>query len=373
MEQDLLSIEKSARVSKEILAALADGRPATSVEETGLYPELSKTLSEEEFYRLMSERNRRRDKEKSKQNLIKRIRSLRRRRTTMRWSIAAACVAAMLVTGRLIFFDNIPASESAPAGISETVVVITPDGREIALDRDFDRLTDIIAETVPAITSETETPEKFYTIVVPRQRTYGLMLPDSSCVTLNAGSSLSYSDRYNTDNRSVTLKGEGFFDVRKSNKPFTVTCNSIMVTVLGTQFNVNSYDAANFETVLVEGSVSVSSDLFGENIVIQPGQMINISTGTGSWWCKEVDTYVYTAWKNERFYYNGSSLAVMLRQIESWFGITVEYDSEVDPQKIVIYASLSKSLALEEIMKIIETIADVKFIKEGDRYILTRY
>ena len=66
-----------------------------------------------------------------------------------------------------------------------------------------------------------------------------LFLPDSTTVSLNAGSRISYRKfRWNTD-RHVNLEGEAYFQVRKGSR-FDVKTNKGTVTVLGTKFNVKS-------------------------------------------------------------------------------------------------------------------------------------
>src|SRR3712207_7616039 len=58
-------------------------------------------------------------------------------------------------------------------------------------------------------------PEKYYSFSAPNGSKARVALPDNSVVWLNAGSSLRYSDRFNEQNRTVELKGEGYFQVAK--------------------------------------------------------------------------------------------------------------------------------------------------------------
>lgn len=69
-----------------------------------------------------------------------------------------------------------------------------------------------------------------------------MVLPDSSVVTLNHGSRLSYSTDYNKSSRDVRLVGEACFQVaRNEHVPFIVKTRQIDVKVLGTVFNVSAY------------------------------------------------------------------------------------------------------------------------------------
>ncbi len=83
-----------------------------------------------------------------------------------------------------------------------------------------------------------------------------IVLPDASEVLLNAGSKLSYSERNWDSERNLSLEGEAFFKVAKGKK-FTVTTDLGTISVLGTQFNVESRKGF-FEVTCYEGLVSVT-------------------------------------------------------------------------------------------------------------------
>jgi len=84
-----------------------------------------------------------------------------------------------------------------------------------------------------------------------------LTLSDGSTVDLLPSSTLSYREDFNTLKRDVALKGEATFDIaRDVSKPFSVYCNSVLITVLGTRFTVNSYDSNTVtKVVLHEGKI----------------------------------------------------------------------------------------------------------------------
>jgi len=81
-------------------------------------------------------------------------------------------------------------------------------------------------------------------------------LVDNSTVQMHYNSTLSYAKDFSEKNRSVTLEGAAYFDIAKSEKPFTIHTDNGEVTVYGTQFTVFSNDKL-FTVELHEGSVSV--------------------------------------------------------------------------------------------------------------------
>ena len=76
---------------------------------------------------------------------------------------------------------------------------------------------------------------------VPAGDKVQLTLPDKSSVKLNSESSLSYA--YVDGKRVARLKGEGYFQISKDKKhPFVVQVGNLNIEVLGTCFNVYSYE-----------------------------------------------------------------------------------------------------------------------------------
>lgn len=113
---------------------------------------------------------------------------------------------------------------------------------------------------------------------VPRGAKTYIILPDSSSVWLNSGSSLKYSTAFNEQTREVYLEGEAFFDVKKKNnkKPFFVRTHGVSVKVLGTAFNVKAYPNEKVETTVQRGLVQVLSNddkaKKKTNILLHPNQ-----------------------------------------------------------------------------------------------------
>jgi transmembrane sensor len=86
-----------------------------------------------------------------------------------------------------------------------------------------------------------------------------LTLEDGSVVILQPNSRISYPDHFGERKRMVYLHGEAFFQVKRDvTKPFIVSTGNLATQVLGTSFNVKSYDAAgSIEVQVATGRVSV--------------------------------------------------------------------------------------------------------------------
>jgi hypothetical protein len=86
-----------------------------------------------------------------------------------------------------------------------------------------------------------------------------ITLEDGSQVMLKQNSSISYPKHFGEKTRSVLLKGEAFFNVKKNhNKPFIVHTGDLVTEVLGTSFTIKADENENVIEVSVQtGRVSV--------------------------------------------------------------------------------------------------------------------
>jgi ferric-dicitrate binding protein FerR (iron transport regulator) len=96
-----------------------------------------------------------------------------------------------------------------------------------------------------------------------------LRLPDNSIVYLNNFSSLKYLKNFEDGKRTVSLNGEGFFEVtHDSGNPFLVKSpEGVSVKVLGTAFHFQTGTGIdNIELNVTNGSVAIEYRRFNENV-----------------------------------------------------------------------------------------------------------
>ncbi|MEL1239523.1 FecR family protein [Flavobacterium flavipallidum] len=207
----------------------------------------------------------------------------------------------------------------------------------------------------------------FNTLSTPLGGQYNIILGDGTKVFLNAVSSIKYPTQFNGDKRIVELEGEAYFEVSKNkSKPFIVKCGNQMVEVLGTHFNIHNYNDEKFvKTTLLEGSVAVSHG--NERVVLKPGQQSNVSGTLGKIQVKEVDTDLAVAWKNGRFKFDNADLKTVMKQLERWYGIKVEYRGNVSDVRFNGGTFMNKNLS--EVLKVLE-LSNIKFKVEGKTIIV---
>ena len=152
-----------------------------------------------------------------------------------------------------------------------------------------------------------------------------LNLADGTSVRINAESSIKYRRNFNAKSRIVNLIGEGYFQVKKGESPFTVNTKHGSVTVLGTKFNINSRNDM-IEVVVNEGSVSFNPNIENqesENVIIRQGHYINNQTFTP----QTIPHPEYPGWIHNKLILNKTNLETVCDQIERKFDVNIKLDS----------------------------------------------
>jgi len=225
----------------------------------------------------------------------------------------------------------------------------------------------ILAVGVPAVYFSAQHTRE--TAMIEHNSTDGILtvdLPDGSRVFLNEGASLNYLKSFE-EKRDVNLKGEGFFKVMSDPKrPFNVNSGKVVVSVLGTSFNVKETVGMNKVEVFVEsGSVKVSMNEINESITLKPGE-IGIATKTLSTNLQSNENYL--SWKTKDFKFVDESIVDILNVL------TQAYHVEVDPGDLSLQdMRLTTSYYGQSFDAILSTIClalNMDFGKEGKVYTL---
>ncbi len=154
-------------------------------------------------------------------------------------------------------------------------------------------------------------------------------LPDSTSVWLNSNSSIKYRSSF-IRNREVTLNGEAFFNVTEnSKKPFKVLADEVMVTVLGTKFNIASYENEDdIEVVLEEGKLVFSDKSRQQSYVMKPNELIVYNKNSKDYSVETVQTQKYSSWLEGKLVFRNDPLDVIARRLERWYNVKVETRGE---------------------------------------------
>lgn len=196
------------------------------------------------------------------------------------------------------------------------------------------------------------------TIETPRAGQYQVVLPDGTKVWLNAASSLTFPEFFVGNTRKVKLIGEAYFEVAKNkNSPFLVESDLQTVKVLGTHFNINAYkDDLVIKTTLLEGSVEVSNQK--SNQILKPGEQAVVTENASIKINKSIDTDDELAWKNGQFRFNNASLKSILKQLERWYDIKVDYNTLPNKR---FNGMVARKSNLSQVFNMLEKTGNIKF------------
>ncbi len=151
-------------------------------------------------------------------------------------------------------------------------------------------------------------------------------LPDSSKVTLNADSKITFNIKNWENDRMVNLEGEAFFEVKKGSK-FEVKSNQGIVAVLGTSFNIYARED-NYKVACLTGKVKVSTAKNTNHQVLTPGFRTSIVDNIVNRPTKLSKGKKVYSWIDNEFYFEEISLAQVIQEIERQYnmGITIPDD-----------------------------------------------
>lgn len=201
------------------------------------------------------------------------------------------------------------------------------------------------------------------TIEIPKGGVYKVVLSDGSEVWLNSVSSLSYPIAFTGNEREVELVGEAYFEIAADElKPFHVKSINQVVEVLGTQFNINSYEDDGFvKTTLIEGSVKVIQQSSNgkplETQLLKPGQqsLINLSKAE----IREVDIEKEVAWKNGYFKFKDSDIQDIMQQVGRWYDVEVQFEGEIPTNQYTGF--ISRDIKISKMLTILEESGGIEF------------
>ncbi len=171
-------------------------------------------------------------------------------------------------------------------------------------------------------------PPTLHTVSTLAERK-SIQLPDGTSVMLNHFSTLSYPERFRSQNREVTLTGEAYFEVSPDKEhPFIVQAEEVSVQVLGTHFNVEAYrDNPEIHTTLLEGSVAVSHA--NGRLVLRPNESAIYNKEKGSFTQVTVpDVQPIVSWQRGEFIFHNEPLQEIARELSNSFGTPIRIDSD---------------------------------------------
>ena len=207
---------------------------------------------------------------------------------------------------------------------------------------------------------------------VPRGGEFKVRLQDGTLVYMNSETELKYPVRFVGKERRVYLSGEAYFEVqRDTTKPFIVVMNGNEVRVLGTEFNVRSYEDEKCQfTTLVAGKVLLTTHDH-RCIELLPNEQ-GIVDPQGDIRKEQVDVALYTAWKDGNFVFRKQSLEHIMEIVERWYDLKVTFEDEWC-KPVSFSGNVERYDDFSKLAEMLEATGSVKFrIKNNEIYVTKR-
>ncbi len=189
-------------------------------------------------------------------------------------------------------------------------------------------------------------------------------LSDGTKIHLNAESRLTYPVCFSSENRTVQIEGEAYFDVAPDKEhPFIVKTPNISIQVTGTSFNVRAYaDEPTESTTLISGSVKIASNK-GE-FELTPNQHFVYEKTSKEGTINNVNTELYTSWESGSFIFMNVPMENVMSYLSKWYGFNYSFGDETSKQ-VKIGAYLNRYENMNPILNMIEELNLVE-IKQKD-------
>lgn len=193
-------------------------------------------------------------------------------------------------------------------------------------------------------------------------------LPDGSRVSLNEGASITYPAEF-AHERNLELEGEAFFEVMSDPvNPFTVRSGKVMVSVLGTSFNVKkSPTSREVEVYVQSGKVRMSMEQSGAFVTLKPGELGK--TDRQKLVTTDQADPNYISWKTKDFKFVDAALADVLRELEESYHVAIHSDL-ADIKEMRITTSYSEQ-SIDAILETISTAFGLNISHSEKGYYLT--
>jgi hypothetical protein len=209
---------------------------------------------------------------------------------------------------------------------------------------------------------------------IPNGKIFNLELSDGTVINLNSATTIRYPVKFLKGmKREVFIDGEAYFDVTNDiDHPFVVNADDILVTVLGTKFNVSSYkEDSQVTTVLIEGSVHMANTINTEdNLVLKSGMK-------GSWHRSEqsinmdiVDTSLYVGWIKGELVFRNSTFSTMTKTLERKYNVSIENKNKILAEKVLTANFNTNIESIEEVLNVINKIFPFNYQRKGKHILI---
>jgi len=197
-----------------------------------------------------------------------------------------------------------------------------------------------------------------------------ITLPDNSIISLNSNAKLEYNNSTLKEfNREAKIEGEAFFEIKKSEgKEFIVHTPDFDINVLGTKFNVRTYNKEQ-SVVLTEGKVLLNSFTNKDSeIIMHPGEIVEYSKENSTFILHEINTKIYTSWLNHKLEFDNFSLDELAELVKLRYNKNLIISNKEIAERRISGSAPSDDINL--IVKALETILKIEIEQKENQLLI---
>lgn len=209
----------------------------------------------------------------------------------------------------------------------------------------------------------------YHVVTVPMTQIKKVVLPDGTRVMLNSRSQLRYPEKFDCRTREVYLQGEAYLEVaHNKEKPFIVHANNFNIQVLGTKFNVNSYNGKSAFVALVDGSVQVTIAKNQNKVMMKPNNLLRLKDGN-------IDELVHTqatdyiSWLDKKLKLNGDKMDRIMTNLANYYDLEIVYKKPIP--KIELYGKLELKAEPQKVLEAISQLSGLSITMENKKIYIT--
>ncbi len=165
--------------------------------------------------------------------------------------------------------------------------------------------------------------------------------------------------------------GEAYFEVAHNpSSPFFVHFRGQQVRVLGTSFNIRSYENESFTKIAVaSGKVSYAIPE-GDQVILKPNEMASHRKGASKLEKGAVNRLDAFGWRDRILYFHSDTFDDIKVELERWFGVTVGISGDFQPAGT--YSGEFEDASLKEVLTGLSFIYRFDYTIEGSKVTITK-
>lgn len=299
-------------------------------------------------------------------------------RLPKRGIVALVSTAAVVAVILLIYQGSYFTIPTPKLAINKTTIkgarnvyLVLSDGRKISLNEDqgnfehygiqFEQQEGLFSMKAPAGINGINQ------LIVPAGKNFNLKLEDGSVVQINSNTTVSLPMAFSHSKREIWINGEAYIKVAKdADRTFVVHTKNGDIQVLGTEFNVNTYDPGHTRVSLVSGSVRIAT---AKKQLLMKAGATAITSDNKDILLQNVSPNRELAWKEGRYFFQNSGLAEIKEVLERWYGvhITVENSSLRD---LRFTGGVNKKEDIKIFLDNLSAVTNLKYQQNSEEIIL---